>query len=48
MKWTEDMLNSKLGGKLFDQIDVSDFAVVFSGALKAALATSPKERTISG
>jgi hypothetical protein len=47
-KWTEDMLNSKLGGKSFDQIGIRDFATVFRGALQATLATSPKERTISG
>ena len=45
-KWTENLLNSKFGGKPLDQVDMNDFAKVFGGALQAVLATPPKERQI--
>ena len=45
-KFTQDLLNSKLGGKPLDKIDVKDFAIAFGGALKAILAIPPKDRTI--
>ena len=40
------LFNSKFGSKPLDKIDVKDFAMVFGGALKATLATPPKDRTI--
>jgi hypothetical protein len=46
-KWTEDFLNSKLGGKPLDKIDVNDFVMAFAGALQGVLATPPKDRTIA-
>ena len=45
-KWTENLLNSKFGGKPLDQVDINDFAKVFGGALRDVLATPPKERHI--
>jgi hypothetical protein len=35
-----------MGGKPLDQIEVNDFVLAFGGALQAALATPPKDRTI--
>ena len=45
-KWTQDFFNSKMGGKPLDKIDVQDFALAFGGAIRATLATPPKDRTI--